>query len=280
MTGDLDIAALRAWIGRTETSVDTLTPRLAREYAAMLDRDPGEEFAPLAIHWCLAPPAAPAAALGPDGHPARGLFLPPVPLPRRMWAGGELRLHGRLRVGDLVTRTSRIADVTVKQGRAGILCFVTVEHELTGPRGLAISETQDIVYRDLETAAVPVPGAAPARRAVPREAGWRRDKGADAVLLFRYSALTFNGHRIHYDRAYAVGVEAYPGLVVHGPLQSLAGRRKNSSFAVSARYLISTGFRYAPGKWKRGWNYGPRWMARPAWKRARNCECDTAICSC
>jgi 3-methylfumaryl-CoA hydratase len=220
MTGDLDIAALRAWIGRTETSVDTLTPRLAREYAAMLDRDPGEEFAPLAIHWCLAPPAAPAAALGPDGHPARGLFLPPVPLPRRMWAGGELRLHGRLRVGDLVTRTSRIADVTVKQGRAGILCFVTVEHELTGPRGLAISETQDIVYRDLETAAVPVPGAAPARRAVPREAGWRRDKGADAVLLFRYSALTFNGHRIHYDRAYAVGVEAYPGLVVHGPLQA------------------------------------------------------------
>jgi 3-methylfumaryl-CoA hydratase len=148
------------------------------------------------------------------------LFLPPVPLPRRMWAGGELRLHGRLRVGDAVTRTSRIADVTLKEGRTGALCFVTVEHEITGPEGLAISERQDIVYRGVEAKTVPAAGAAPLRHGVPREAAWRRETGVDPVLLFRYSALTFNGHRIHYDRDYAVGVEAYRGLVVHGPLQA------------------------------------------------------------
>jgi 3-methylfumaryl-CoA hydratase len=220
MTAALDIAALRGWIGRTETSVDTLTPRLAREYAAMLDRAPDESLAPLAMHWCLAPPAAPAASLGPDGHPARGLFLPPVPLPRRMWAGGALQLHGRLLLGDSVTRTSRIADVTVKEGRTGQLCFVTVEHDIAGPRGLAISERQDIVYRDADPNTVPVAGAAPARRRIERNAAWRREMRVDPVLLFRYSALTFNGHRIHYDREYAVGVEAYPGLVVHGPLQA------------------------------------------------------------
>ena len=220
MTGDLDIAALRGWIGRTETNVDTLAPRLAREYAAMRDRAPDEDLAPLAIHWCLAPPCAPASDLGPDGHPARGVFLPPVPLPRRMWAGGELRLHGRLRVGDAVVRTSRIADVTLKEGRTGILCFVTVEHEIAGPRGLVISERQDLVYRDSEAKAAPAAGTAPVRRCVAREAAWRRDMEAGPVLLFRYSALTFNGHRIHYDRAYAVDVEAYPGLVVHGPLQA------------------------------------------------------------
>jgi 3-methylfumaryl-CoA hydratase len=211
---------LRGWIGRAETSADTLTPRLVREYAAMLDHGAGGEFAPLAVHWCLAPHAAPASAVGPDGHPARGGFLPPVTLPRRMWAGGELRFHDRLRVGDAVVRTSRIADVTVKEGRTGVLCFVTVAHEIASPRGLAISERQDIVYRDSEAKATVAAGVAPVRRVVAREAAWRREMHVDPVLLFRYSALTFNGHRIHYDRDYAVGVEAYPGLVVHGPLQA------------------------------------------------------------
>jgi 3-methylfumaryl-CoA hydratase len=220
VTGDLDFATLRGWIGRAETSADTLTPRLAREYAAMLDRAPDDDLAPLAVHWCLAPHAAPASAVGPDGHPARGGFLPPVDLPRRMWAGGELRFHDRLRVGDAVVRTSRIADVTVKDGRTGVLCFVTVGHEIASSRGVAISERQDIVYRDREAKAVAIAGVAPVRRGVAPEAAWRRDMRVDPVLLFRYSALTFNGHRIHYDRDYAVGVEAYPGLVVHGPLQA------------------------------------------------------------
>jgi 3-methylfumaryl-CoA hydratase len=219
VTGDPDIAALRGWIGRTETSADMLTPRLLRAYAAMLDRAPEEDVAPLAVHWCLAPPTAQAAALGPDGHPARGSFLPQVALPRRMWAGGELRFHDRLRAGDHVARTSRIADVTVKEGKTGSLCFVTVEHETASARGLAIRERQDLVYRDRD-AKPALAGVAPARRRVARPARWRREMRVDPVLLFRYSALTFNGHRIHYDRDYAVREESYPGLVVHGPLQA------------------------------------------------------------
>jgi 3-methylfumaryl-CoA hydratase len=211
-----DIAHLRSWIGRTETATDTVTPRLANEFAATLNLPQNPEAAPLALHWCLAPPAAPTASLGPDGHPARGGFLPPVPLPRRMWAGGRLRLHQPLHIGDAITRTSRIADVTVKQGRTGTLCFVTVEHDIATPRGLAISERQDIVYRPLDS-----PTATPATSEPPAaEPQWTRPMTADPVLLFRYSALTFNGHRIHYDRAYATQVEHYPGLIVHGPLQA------------------------------------------------------------
>jgi 3-methylfumaryl-CoA hydratase len=208
----VDIAHLRSWIGRRETVADIVTPRLLREYAAMLDRE-DSGTAPLALHWCLAPPAAKATTLGPDGHPARGGFLPPVPLPRRMWAGGRLTLHDRLRSGDAVTRASHIADVTVKEGRTGVLCFVTVEHAITGPRGLAIAERQDIVYRPAEAAPAPPPPA-------PEPAQWRRDMTSGPVLLFRYAALTFNGHRIHYDRPYATEAEHYPGLVVHGPLQA------------------------------------------------------------
>jgi 3-methylfumaryl-CoA hydratase len=153
--------------------------------------------------------------LGPDGHPTRGGFLPPVPLPRRMWAGGELEFFDSLRVGDETTRTSRIADVTMKTGSTGVLCFVSVEHLITTPRGGAISERQDIVYRDISTA------QAAAKPAVaPPSAQHRESHMADPVLLFRYSALTFNGHRIHYDRDYVTKVEGYPGLIFHGPMQA------------------------------------------------------------
>jgi 3-methylfumaryl-CoA hydratase len=153
--------------------------------------------------------------LGPDGHPTRGGFLPPVPLPRRIWAGGELEFVDSLLVGDESTRTSRISDVTLKTGSTGTLCFVSVEHEVTSPRGVAIRERQDIVYRDIGSAQAP---AKPAAR--PPVAQHRETHMADAVLLFRYSALTFNGHRIHYDRDYVTKVEGYPGLVFHGPLQA------------------------------------------------------------
>ena len=155
--------------------------------------------------------------LGPDGHPTRGGFLPPVPLPRRMWAGGELEFFDTLRVGDESKRTSRIADVTMKTGSTGVLCFVSVEHEVTTPRGIAIRERQDIVYRDASTGQ-PAPQAKPA--AAPPPAQHRESHMADPVLLFRYSALTFNGHRIHYDRDYVTKVEGYPGLIFHGPLQA------------------------------------------------------------
>src|SRR5437763_13670239 len=168
------------------------------------------------MHWCLAPPMVPQSRLGPDGHPARGDFLPPVPLPRRMWAAGRLEFFDPLRVGDRVARHSKFADVNVKEGRSGRLCFVAVEHEISTGRGLALKERHDIVYRDAPSGNASKQNA-PAREE-PRKAQWSKTKVADAVMLFRYSALTFNGHRIHYDRQYVTQEEGYPGLIVHGPL--------------------------------------------------------------
>src|SRR5262249_41985329 len=157
----------------------------------------------------LGQPVYPVSQLGPDGHPTRGGFLPPVPLPRRMWAGGELQFVDPLRVGDEAKRSSRISDVTLKTGSTGTLCFVSVEHVVTTPRGLAIRERQDIVYRDVSKG----PSAPPAKTAPPPAAKHRETHLSDPVLLFRYSALTFNGHRIHYDRDYVTKVEGYPGLI-------------------------------------------------------------------
>jgi 3-methylfumaryl-CoA hydratase len=219
----LDAAYLRSWIGRTTSDRDIITPRLAQEFRVTLDGD-GPPYqdgdpCPPAIHWCLAPPMVPQSRLGPDGHPARGDFLPPVPLPRRMWAAGRLEFLDVLRVGDAVERHSRIADVAVKEGRSGRLCFVAVDHEISTKRGIALKERHDIVYRD-----APSGGAAkqdgPTPQTAPRTAQWSKAQTADAVVLFRYSALTFNGHRIHYDRQYVTEVEGYPGLIVHGPLQA------------------------------------------------------------
>ena len=208
------IDELRRWIGREERCGDVITAALAERFAATLGLDANYGTgapAPRLIHLCLGLPAVPGAALGPDGHPARGGFLPPVPLANRMWAGGRFDFEGALRVGDNVTRVSRIDDVTLRQGRSGPLCFVTVAHRVAGPAG-AVTERQDIVYRD---------GTAAARHAAAAGAGqWRRVVDASPVTLFRYSAITFNGHRIHYDQPYATGTEGYPGLVVHGPLQA------------------------------------------------------------
>ena len=217
LAGPVDIGELQGWIGRTETAQDEITPRLARELRATLDLDAlaADGPLPLAVHWCLAPPAVKASLIGPDGHPLRGGFLPPVPLPRRMWAGGEVKFRDPLQVGDKVERRSRIVDVAVKQGRSGVLCFVSVSHEYFTVRGLAIEDRQDIVYRDFNT--VTPSSANPGNLPAPE---WRRAMQANPVLLLRYSALTFNGHRIHYDRPYATNVEGYPGLIVHGPLQA------------------------------------------------------------
>jgi 3-methylfumaryl-CoA hydratase len=219
MTDRLDIDHLRQWIGRSHQAADIVTAQLVKGLRATLFQEIGEpkpgDAAPFTVHWCLAPQVYPMSELGPDGHPTRGGFLPPVPLPRRMWAGGELEFFDALRVGDEVTRTSRIADVTMKTGSTGVLCFVSVDHLVTTPRGMAIRERQDIVYRDIPTAPAPAKPA-PA----PPVAKHRESHMADPVLLFRYSALTFNGHRIHYDRDYVTKVEGYPGLIFHGPLQA------------------------------------------------------------
>jgi 3-methylfumaryl-CoA hydratase len=220
MTEKLDLDHLRQWIGRSQEASDIVTAQLVKGLRATLFQDIGEpspgDAAPFTVHWCLAQPVFPMSMLGADGHPTRGGFLPPVPLPRRMWAGGELAFVDPLRVGDEARRTSRISDVAVKTGSTGTLCFVSVEHVVTTPRGIAIRERQDIVYRDIGGAAAAAPKAPPA----PPVAKHRETHVSDPVLLFRYSALTFNGHRIHYDRDYVTKVEGYPGLIFHGPLQA------------------------------------------------------------
>ena len=221
MTDKLDLDHLRQWIGRSSQASDIVTAQLVKGLRATLFQEVGEpkagDAAPWTVHWCLAQPVFPMSALGPDGHPTRGGFLPPVPLPRQMWAGGELEFFDALRVGDEMTRTSRIADVTAKTGSTGALCFVSVDHLVTTPRGTAIRERQDIVYRDVSGAQATAPAKTPAP---PAAAQHRESHMADPVLLFRYSALTFNGHRIHYDSDYVTKVEGYPGLIFHGPLQA------------------------------------------------------------
>lgn len=212
----IDIEHLRTWIGRTEQQSETVTDALVQRFAATFDAPAAAqdgEAAPTMIHLCLAPPAAPTAALGPDGHPERGGFLPPVPLARRMWAGGSFVFHSDIRIGERVTRRSTISDVRLRQGRTGMLCFVAVDHRIDSAGRLAVEERQDIVYRDASAPAAPAAGPAP-------QGTHRMVIRPSAALLFRYSALTFNGHRIHYDAPYARGVEGYPGLIVHGPLQA------------------------------------------------------------
>jgi 3-methylfumaryl-CoA hydratase len=221
MSEKIDIDHLREWIGRSTEASDIVTAQLVKGLRSTLFQEIGEpkpgDAAPFTVHWCLAQPVFPMSMLSQDGHPTRGGFLPPVPLPRRMWAGGELEFVDALRVGDTATRVSRIADVTMKTGSTGVLCFVSVQHEVTTERGTAIRERQDIVYRDVSSAPQAAPAKAPA---APPVAKHRESHMADPVLLFRYSALTFNGHRIHYDRDYVTKVEGYPGLIFHGPLQA------------------------------------------------------------
>ena len=208
------------WVGRAETTDDCITPTPCAALAALLDRDPsrpadGTVLPPL-WHWLYFLPVHGQAEIGPDGHPLRGGFLPPVPLPRRMWAGSLLEFHRPLHLGDAVTRRSVIESVSEKNGRSGSLVFVKVRHEIckSGDPAPCISESQDIVYRQAAAPSEPGPSPTPACSS----AAWKNAWTPDEVFLFRYSALTFNSHRIHYDRPYATQTEGYPRLVVHGPL--------------------------------------------------------------
>jgi 3-methylfumaryl-CoA hydratase len=211
--------SLQDWIGRSERTADVVTPTPFAALAATLDwpaerPDPGTPLPPL-WHWLYFLPLHRQSEIGPDGHARRGSFLPPVELPRRMWAGSQFEFHRPLRVGDAVERTSTIESVTEKSGRTGPLVFVKVRHEIRRPgEPAALTEFHDIVYREAPRPDDPVPAPVPA----PTGAAWTRDIHPDDVFLFRYSALTFNGHRIHYDRRYVTEVEGYPGLIVHGPL--------------------------------------------------------------
>lgn len=214
----INLEHLRSWIGRTETSRDQATLAPLRALSATLDRDDPEpcegDPLPALWHWLYFLPTHRQSEIGTDGHARRGGFLPPVPLARRMWAGSRLEFHADIRAGASMERVSTIEDVRLKEGKSGPLVFVVVRHEISSQGQLAIREWHDIVYREM-----PQPGQpSPAATAAPPNAAWCREIVPDSVLLFRYSALTFNGHRIHIDRSYATGEEHYPGLIVHGPL--------------------------------------------------------------
>ena len=202
------------WLDKQAVVEDDITAFPLKALAATLDREESGNTVPPLWHWLYFLPVAPLSEVGPDGHPKRGGFLPPVPLPRRMWAGGRLTFHAPLKIGEHAKRISAIANIEDKTGRSGRLVFVTVQHTIEVDGELKLEEEHDIVYRD-----APQEGARPQQPApAPGGETWRRTIDADAVMLFRYSALTFNGHRIHYDHPYVTQVEGYPGLVVHGPL--------------------------------------------------------------
>jgi 3-methylfumaryl-CoA hydratase len=215
---ETDPARLRAWLGRTEDASDHVAVERVRALQATLERpqEPlgeGDPLPPL-WHWLFFWAIAPRSGLGRDGHPALGGFLPALGPARRMWAGSRVRFHGPLRIGAPIGRRSTIADIRLKTGRSGHLAFVTVRHEISGGMGLAITDEHDIVYRE-DTGA---PAAERPAEPAPDDPAFSEAQLPDPVLLFRYSALTFNGHRIHYDRQYATEIEGYRGLVVHGPL--------------------------------------------------------------
>ena len=213
-----------AWIGREDVRTDCVDAGLVSRWLATFDRDaPNDGFVPQGLHWCLCPPDAATSRLGPDGHPLRDnsphSFLPPVPLPRRMWASSKVEFLAPLGAGEAVSRTSRIQSITEKSGGSGQLVFVDVAHEISGEAGPAVREVQSIVYREALGQDAPLSPPETGTECFDGN-GWSRRviRIPSAPLLFRYSALTFNSHRIHYDLPYAQGVERYRGMVVHGPL--------------------------------------------------------------
>jgi 3-methylfumaryl-CoA hydratase len=240
MTDALDIDHLRSWIDRTETRDDLLSPWTATALAATLRNDERTWLAndplPPLWHWCYFLPTAPQNQLGPDGHPARGGFLPPVPLPRRMWAASRLEFLAPLQLTVPARKTSRVMDVKLKQGKGGALVFVTVEHQVHAGNTPLIREEHDIVYRE-----APRPGESAPPQSPPANAAWTVEHRPDEPLLFRYSALTLNSHRIHYDHPYVTQVEGYAGLVVHGPL--------------IATLLLEAAQQHNPGRTVRGYSF-------------------------
>ena len=214
-----DEAKFASWTGNQEVQSDQISLEKVRLISATFDLNStintGQELPPL-WHWCFFNPKVSVSQLGNDGHPIKGDFLPPIPFPRRMWAGGQLEFNQLLKVGEIVNRVSTIEDVSYKSGSSGKLVFVKVRHEITGDQGGHIIEHQDLVYREAPSKS---DGAkVPEIKAYHKVAQWKQKFMPDSVLLFRYSALTFNSHRIHYDREYSILAENYPGLVVHGPL--------------------------------------------------------------
>jgi len=214
----MDIEHLRTWIGRSETAEDVASEVPLAGLAALLDRaEPWADVMPPLAHWLYFLPHARQSEIDLDGHPRRGGFLPPVELPRRMWAGGRLTFDADIAVGAPIARRSTIADVTAKTGSTGNMVFVTVHHEIVTETGIAVREEQDIVFRE----APKLDAQTHTRQSASEPADHSRRINPDPTQLFRFSALTFNAHRIHYDRDYCRDVEGYPGLVVQGPFAAM-----------------------------------------------------------
>lgn len=206
------------WVGRTQEQTDLLTPSLLARFRATIDSGDSGDIAPQAIHWCLCLPDTPTNDLGKDGHPRKGGWLPPIPLPRRMWASSKVIFHAPIRTGDTIMRRSTIADISEKTGSSGSLIFVDIDHDTFANDNPVVSERQTLVYREASTATTaPIPRPADVVQDM-SEWQWHKSLIPSEPLLFRYSALTFNSHRIHYDVPYAIESEHYRGLVVHGPL--------------------------------------------------------------
>jgi len=243
-----DLEKLRDWIGRTETVEERAVVQPIHGLNVLLDKaevpKEGDPIGPMG-HWCFFQPRVPQSQIGPDGHPARGGFMPPVPLPRRMFGGCRTKYIKPLLIGESMRRESKIADVQIKQGRTGTLVICTVDNEFHGESGLAMTEQWDIVYRDNPPAdAKDSSGGSGKTNPAPTDHQWIREITPDPVMLFRYSAVTFNGHRIHYDRKYVTEVEGYPGLIVHGPL--------------TATFILELALDKNPGKALKTYNFQAR----------------------
>ena len=220
MSTKVDIDHLRKWIGKIDNVTDYVTPIVEQRYRATLNMDIGNpkdgEPVTSGLHWMLGWNLVKNDELGVDSHPALGEFLPPVPLPRRMWAGSEIKVLKPIRVGDKVVKQSTVADIQVKEGRTGLLCFVTAEYNFLVNNEVTINEKHNIVYRDISKSG----GGSGYSKEIPERADLSEKIFMHPTILFRYSAIGFVGHRIHYDHPYTVNEENYPGLIVHGPLQA------------------------------------------------------------
>ena len=220
MSTKVDIDHLRKWIGKIDNVTDYVTPIVEQRYRATLNMDIGNpkdgEPVTSGLHWMLGWNLVKNDELGVDSHPALGEFLPPVPLPRRMWAGSEIKALKPIRVGDKVVKQSTVADIQVKEGRTGLLCFVTAEYNFLVNDEVTINEKHNIVYRDISKSG----GGSGYSKEIPERADLSEKIFMHPTILFRYSAIGFVGHRIHYDHPYTVNEENYPGLIVHGPLQA------------------------------------------------------------
>jgi len=240
---EINIDELKTWIGSSEESVDEVSISLEKRFKATLDLDPGNpakgDEASSGIHWTLAPAVVKSSLLGKDSHPEKGSFLPPVPLPRRMWAGCETEFFSPLYIGDIVTKKSTIVDITIKNGKSGLLCFVKAKYEFFVESHLIIEEYHDIVYRDLQ----PTDKSKITKINLPNfVSSYEENFFAHPTTLFRYSAITFNGHRIHYDYPYSTKEEGYKDLVFHGPLQATLLLRAAEKFKkVKAKKFVHKG---------------------------------------